>query len=304
MAGHLTGLVAAPFTPLTKDGAIRFETVDNYPSFLAENGCSGAFVNGTTGESLSLTAGERRQLAERWVTRAPDGFAVIVQVGHNCLAECKGLAAHAQEVGAAAIGLMAPCFFKPESINDLVAFCSQVAQAAPKLPFYYYHLPGKTGVHFPMVDFLRAAAGVIPTLTGIKYTFEDLADLGQCMDLQGGRFNLLFGRDEALLGALAIGATGAVGTTYSLAAPLYRRIIDSFEAGDLAAAQAHQGRSRDMVAIFKRHGGLPAFKAGMEFIGFDCGPVRLPQRTLTAEQTAALRADLDAIGFFDYCCKL
>ncbi len=304
MAEHLTGLVAAPFTPMTKDGAIRFDAVDNSPSFLADNGCSGAFVNGTTGESLSLTVGERCQIAERWVARAPEDFAVIVQVGHNCLAECKAMAAHAQDIGAAAIGMMAPCFFRPETVHDLVAFCAAVAQAAPELPFYYYHLPGKTGVRFPMVDFLDAAAGVIPTLNGIKYTFEDMADLGQCMDLQDGRFNLLFGRDEALLGALAIGAKGAVGSTYSLCAPLYRRMIGSFEAGDLAAAQADQGRSRDMVAIFKRHGGLPAFKAGMRLIGFDCGPVRLPQRALTSEQTAALRADLDAIGFFDYCCKV
>jgi N-acetylneuraminate lyase len=303
MAEHLRGLVAAPFTPMTEDGGICFEAVEKYPAFLAANGCSGAFVNGTTGESLSLTVAERRQLAERWVAHAPDGITVIVQVGHNCLAESRDLAAHAQQIGAAAIGMMAPCFFRPESVDDLVACCSEVAQAAPELPFYFYHLPGKTGVHFPMVDFLRAAAGVIPTLTGIKYTFEDLADLGQCIDLQGGRFTLLFGRDEALLGALAIGAEGAVGTTYSLAAPLYRRIMDSFEAGDLAAAQADQGRSREMVAVFKRHGGLPAFKAGMGLIGLDCGPVRLPQRALSAEQTEALRADLEAIGFFDYCCK-
>jgi N-acetylneuraminate lyase len=303
MAEHLTGLVAAPFTPMTEDGAIRFEAVDTYPSFLADNGCSGAFVNGTTGESLSLTVGERCQIAERWVARAPEDFAVIVQVGHNCLAECKTMAAHAQDIGAAAVGMMAPCFFRPETMHDLVAFCAEVAEAAPELPFYYYHLPGKTFVNFPMVDFLDAAAGVIPTLKGIKYTFEDLADLGQCIDVQGGRFNLLFGRDEALLGALAIGAKGAVGSTYNLCAPLYCGMIDSFEAGDLAAAQADQGRSRDMVAVFKRHGALPAFKAGMELIGFDCGPVRLPQRALTSEQTETLRADLDAIGFFDYCCK-
>ena len=58
-----------------------------------------------------------------------------------------------------------------------------------------------------------------------------------------------------------------------------------------------------MIATLHRHGGLPAFKAVMKMIGLDCGPVRLPLRTLAAEDTTALRAELDAIGFFDFCSR-
>ncbi len=303
MAEHLKGLIAAPFTPMHPDGSVVLDAIAGYPQLLAANGCAGGFVNGTTGESLSLTVAERQQIAERWVAAAPKSFRVIVHVGHPCLADCKTLAAHAQEIGARAIGMMAPSFFKPATTADLVASCAEVAAAAPALPFYYYHIPSMTGVQFPVYDFLTAAADRIPTLAGVKYTYEDLADLGRCIDLDGGRFNLLFGRDEALLAGLAVGAQGAVGTSYNFAAPLFRRIIEAFEAGNLAAAQREQGRAREMIATLHRHGGLPAFKAVMKMIGLDCGPVRLPLRTLTDDEAAALRADLDAIGFFDYCSK-
>ena len=49
-----------------------------------------------------------------------------------------------------------------------------------------------------------------------------------------------------------------------------------------------------------RHGGLPAGKAMMKLIGVDCGPVRLPLRSLSAAAEGALRADLERLGFFSY----
>jgi len=303
MAKHLEGLVAAPCAPMHADGSLNLDVIGRYAQFLAATGCSGGFVNGSTGESLSLTVSERREIAARWAAAAPKGFAVVVHVGTPCLADSQELAAHAQEIRAAAIGFMAPCFFKPATVDDLVACCVEVAAAAPRLPFYYYHIPSLTGVGLPMADFLRAASDRIPNLVGLKYTFEDLADFGECVELAGRRFDCLFGRDESLLAGLAVGAKGAIGSTYNFAAPLFRRILAAFAAGDLAAAQRDQGRARDMISVLKRWGGIPAFKALMPFLGLDLGPVRLPLRAIPAARLDALRADLEAIGFFDYCCK-
>lgn len=304
MTARLGGLVAAPFTPFHADGSVNLGLIESCVHALAANGVRGAFVCGTTGESLSLTVHERRQVAERWTAAAPDGFAVVIHVGHTCLADARALAAHAQAIGARAIGAMPPCFFRPASVDDLVACCADVAAAAPDTPFYYYHLPSMTGVAFPMIDFLRAAADRIPTLAGIKFTYEDLSDFGQCLEFQDRRFDLLFGRDEALLAGLALGATGAIGSTYNLAAPLYLRLIAAFEAGDLAAARADQERARQSIALLLRAGGLRAFKACMKLIGLDCGPVRPPLRPLSDAQTEALRAGLARLGFFDYCSKV
>ncbi|MDY7010942.1 MAG: dihydrodipicolinate synthase family protein [Planctomycetota bacterium] len=155
-------------------------------------------------------------------------------------------------------------------------------------------------MNFPMVEFLQAAAERIPNLAGIKFTSEDLMDLGQCICLDAGRFNILFGRDEMLLAGLATGAQGAIGTTFNFALPLYRRIMTACNAGDLAAAQASQAKSREMIAILFRFGGLPAFKAVIKMIDADCGPVRLPLRNLPPEQYDALIDEFERIGFFEF----
>ena len=301
---RLTGLIAAPYTPMRPEGGINLDPVGDYAHMLAANGVRGAFVCGTTGESMSLTVEERLRVAERWRDTAPDELDVIVHVGHTCLADCKALAAHAQGIGARAIGAMAPFFFKPAGLEDLVGFCAEIAAAAPKLPLYYYHMPSMTGVDFCMTDFLTLASPRIPSLRGIKFTFEDLMDFGRCVTLDEGKYNMLFGRDEILLTGLWLGADGAVGSTYNYAAPLYHKVIRAFESGDRVVAQAEQSRAMEMSAVLTRFGGGVAGKAAMSIIGLDCGPVRPPLRSLTEQQCDSLRAALDRVGFFAYCAEV
>ena len=297
----LTGLVAAPFTPFHPDGSVDYRVIARQAASLAANGVTGAFICGTTGEGLSLTTAERMGVAEEWMKVAPDSLRVVVHTGHAGLADSRTLATHAEKIGAAGVGCFAPCFFKPAAIPDLVRFCQSVASAAPDLPFYYYHIPSMTGVNFAMADFLRAAGETIPNLAGIKFTYENLMDFGLCLELENRRFDMVFGRDEMLLAGLGIGAKGAIGSTYNFAAPVYQRIIAAFEKGDLVTARAEQARANAMIEIFVRHGGLPAGKAIMQLIGLDCGPTRIPLRTLSTDQLAQLRRELEAVGFFDYC---
>ena len=301
MRERLEGLIAAPFTPMLAGGALNLEAIAEQAGYLERGGVSGAFVCGTTGESLSMTVAERMSVARRWIDSAPEGFKVIVHVGHNSLEASKDLAAHAQEMGAWGTGAMGPCFFEP-SLEGLVEFCAEMAAAAPDLPYYYYHMPSMTGVAFPMLDFLRAAGPRIPNLAGVKYTHEDLMDYDLCRRLDGGRFDMVFGRDEILLCALALGAEGAIGSTFNYMPRLYLELIEAFESGNLEAARSLQNQSMEIIQIMSAHGGAPvAGKFMMTLAGVDCGPSRLPLHRLTDQEKQEIEAQLRHAGFFDYC---
>ena len=305
MHEHIEGLVAASFTPMNPDGSMNPAMIEQQLDLLVRNKVAGVFVNGSTGESLSLSVQERLDIAKRWVDAAPDDFKVIIHCGHTSLAECKDMAAQAEKIGAWGIGAMAPSFFKPETLAELVAFCVELASCAPNLPFYYYHIPSMTGVHFPMTDFLEAASPKIPNLAGIKYTWEDLLDFNLCRLMDGGRFDLLFGRDEHLICGLALGARGAIGSTYNFAAPLYNRLIEAFDSGNLEKARQLQVQSQKMIRLFLRVDAtfLGVMKTVMKMVGVDCGPVRLPLKNPSQEQHDKLQADLEKIGFFEFCSK-
>ncbi len=300
----LHGLVAAPFTAFRPNGSLALDVIPVQARLLAANGVVGAFVCGTTGEGASLTSEERRQVVASWAAARSSALKLIVHVGHLSLGESQSLARHAQESGADAIAAVSPSFFRPSTAADLVAWCAEVAAAAPHLPFYYYHMPGMTGVKISVAEFLHACGARIPTLAGVKFTHDDLVDFQAARQFANGRYDVLFGRDEVLLSALRVGAKGAVGSTYNYAAPLYRGIMAAAAAGDFATAERGQASARAFIDVLNRYGGLPAGKVAMKLIGVDCGPVRLPLRSLNPAEEAGMRAEFEALGFSSFACKL
>jgi N-acetylneuraminate lyase len=296
---HIEGLVAAPLAPLHADGSLNLDIVPAYANFLARSGVIGAFVNGTTGEGVLLTSQERCAVTQRWVEVAPAGFRVIVHIGHNCLEDGRSLARHAEEVGADAVGATLPGFLRPQSVEDLVEWSAALAAAAPKLPFYYYHIPSLSGVNFAMADYLPLAARRIPNFAGVKFTDENLDDYGRSVAFDGGKYDVLFGRDELLVRGLEKKARGAVGSTYNFAAPLYLRLIAAFKAGDLKTAEELQQKSIDLIDMLRNAPGsfFSAQKAALRMLGIDCGAVRLPLRPLSKEGERAFQEQLKRVDF-------
>lgn len=301
MSHSITGLVSAPFTPLRSDGSLHIDRVYEMVDRLLENEIKGIFVCGSTGEGPSLTTPERKQVAEAFVGAVHKRIPVFVHVGHNSIAESRELAAHAQEIGADYISATPPTYFKIASVEVLVDCLSQIAAAAPELPLYYYNIPALTGIQLDMIRLLELGQTALPGLAGIKYTAPTLHDYQACLNFARGRYDLLYGTDEMLLSALATGAKGFIGSTYNFAAPLYDRLIRAFYRHDLEEARQCQWQAVEMVRLIVRYGGLPAQKAIMKMIGTDCGPVRLPLRTLSPEDYRAFEKDLEKIGFFEWC---
>ena len=295
----LHGLVAATHTPFHTDGSLNLPAVELQAAHLLKNDVTAAFIGGTTGESSSLTLDERLALTQRWAEVAKGtAMRVVVHVGSNCLADARTLAAQAQQLDAVAISALAPSYFKPRSVDALIACCADIAAAAPGTPFYYYDIPPMTGVAFSTLEFLEKAPAKIPTLVGCKASNPDLMAYLQC--LHAGDWDIPWGVDEWMLGALATGARGFVGSTYNFAAPIYHRLIAAFARGDLVAARAEQLRSTQLVALLARHGFMGAAKTTMGMLGVDVGPARLPNGSLSAEQATTLRGELEALGFFDW----
>jgi len=297
----LLGLVAAAHTPFKADGALNLAIVEQQAAHLLKNKVATVFIGGSTGESHSLTMEERRQLAERWcaVTRGTP-LAVVIHIGSNCLADARGLAAQAQQLGAQAIAMLSPSYFKPRDLAALIACCADVAAAAPATPFYFYDIPSLTGTSFSMPDFLAQAPALIPTLAGLKYTNSNLMDYQLCLHAADGRFDIPYGCDEWMLAACVLGAKGAVGSSYNFAAPVYQRLLAALAAGDLATARAEQFRSVQIIRLLANLGYMGASKAVMTMLGVDVGPARLPNTTPTAEQVKQLRSTLEQLGFFDW----
>jgi N-acetylneuraminate lyase len=295
----IKGLVAATFTALRPDGELNLDLIDKQAEGLVRRGVVGAFVCGTTGEGQSLSNDERRRVLERWCAVGGRDLKIIAHVGHVSLPEARSLATHAAKCGAVAIGAMPPYFFKSQNVDDILQCASEVASAAPQLPFYYYHFPSMSGIAISASELLHKGVERIANLGGLKFTDDNLMEFERCIAVSAGRMDLFLGREGMMLAGHCIGGRAAIGSAINFAAPIFRRLIKAFEAGDHAAARQAQARANAMLAIFVRFGGLRAQKAAMNMVGPDCGPCRPPLRALDARELAAMRSDLEAVGFFD-----
>lgn len=286
---RLKGLIAAVLTPISsKSGDLDLSVIPSYAEYLIQAGVTGFYCCGSTGEGVSLTTNERKQVVEAWVESTAGRARVIVQVGHNASRDSADLASHAQSVGADAVSATCPSYFKLDSVSGLIECMAEIAEAAPKLPFYYYHIPSLTGSRLSMPEFLSAAGPQIPNLVGMKYTSPELFEFMECLNVEGGKFEVVWGVDEMLLGALAMGATAAIGSTYNVATPLYNRLIQAFDTQDLVAARCHQLQSIEFIRVLKRYPFFAALKHVVSKLGIKLGKCRTPNGNLTVEQTAML----------------
>ncbi|XP_070122770.1 N-acetylneuraminate lyase isoform X11 [Equus caballus] len=260
-----TSLLHPPFRE------INFSVIGQYVDYLVkEQGVKNIFVNGTTGEGLSLSISERRRVAEEWVTKGRNKLdQVVIHVGALSLKESQELAQHAAEIGADGIAVIAPFFLKPW--NKVRA-----------------------------EEVLDGIQEKIPTFQGLKFSDTDLLDFGQCVDQNRQRqFAFLFGVDEQLLSALVMGATGAVGSTYNYLGKKTNQMLEAFERKDFSSALNHQFCIQRFINFVVKLGfGVSQTKAIMTLVsGIPMGPPRLPLQKASREFTDNAEAKLRSLDF-------
>ena len=294
-AQTFAGQWAAVVTEFDASGAASTKNVDRYAAHLRREGCVGVFVCGTSGESMSLSVGERERLAEAWAASgARHGLRVIVHVGCDALLDAERLARHAAALGVDGVSAMAPRFVKCESADALADYCAAVARAAPATPFFYYHFPLATGVATKPSQLVRSALARIPTFAGMKYSAADMWEYGECCDADAaGRLAFLPGFEAQTLAHLPYhprDAYGAISLSFSLLAPLHRDVADAFYSGQSAEAHALQAASRGFFRAVTPFGWTQAVKLALVDRGVLDSPLcRAPSRNLSPDERGALR---------------
>ena len=300
----LKDLIAAVYAPMHEDGSLNTGVIKDYSQYLIKNKVSGVFMNGSTGDFVSLSTEERKKITLAWSQSKTEDLYLIDHVGHTNLQEAKELAFYAANK-VDAISVIAPYYFKLNNIDKLVQYCKEVAACAPKIPFYYYHIPVLSGANLNMLEFLKVAPKEIPTFAGIKFTNNNLIDYLHCSRFENDKHNILFGFDEIFLSSLPLGAKGWVGSTYNHIPSLYYKIKQLFEEGNMDEAAKLQQKAIRFVEILDSKGGFNGVAKGfMKTYGIDCGPSRFPHRqALSNEDFETIQKELNSIGLSAFLGK-
>lgn len=203
----LRGAIAAAVTPLRDGGRqLNEEAFASLVRFLVDGGVDGLLACGTTGEGILLSVDERRRTTELFLVTRPDGFQVAVHAGAQTTADSTALAAHAMEVGADAVAVIAPPYF-PLDAEELTRHFVSVASACEPLPFYLYEFAERSGYAIP-VEVIARVRERAPNLRGLKISDTPFTAVKPYLELGG--LDVFVGSEPLVLQGMARGAVGAV----------------------------------------------------------------------------------------------
>jgi 4-hydroxy-tetrahydrodipicolinate synthase len=284
-------VLTAMVTPFHADGSLDVDGAAQLATHLIDvQRNDGLVISGTTGESPTLTDGEKETLVRVVVDAVGDRAHVIAGVGTNDTRHTIELANSAEKAGAHGLLLVTPYYNRPPQAGVLAHFIA-VADAVG-LPILVYDIPRRSGIAIETDALIRL--GEHPRIVGVKDAKLD--PIASSWVIQRSDLAIYSGDDGFTLPLLAVGAVGVVGTSTHFTGVGTKSMIEAYESGDVAAARAMHHQLLPLYdGIFKTQGVI-LVKAGLNLLGLPAGPVRLPLVPATAAEIDTLRADAAAAG--------
>ncbi len=293
LAKKFHGVIPALLTPF-QDDKVDTRGIVGLVDFLVDGGVHGLYPCGTTGEGMLLNTTERKLVAETVVDAVNGRVPVMVHVGAFSTSETVDLAIHARSIGADAIGVVAPYFYKVDS-QGLLNHYRRVSEAVPDLPLYIYNLPGNTGNDISPAIAKRIAEQC-PSVAGVKDSSKDVARLEAYLATMGGDYQVIVGSDALILSTLVVGGAGVISAVGNVFPEMVVKLYEAYIAGDLMKAKELQFQVNQLRDTLKQGPYLAAFKEALRLRGIEFGGMKAPLRAMGSEEIEKLEKDLAAMG--------
>ena len=300
MPSHpLSGVYAAAVTPIKSTGAIDLAGLPTLLAFLAQRGCHGALILGTTGEGPSFSPDERSAIwkaAAEWRAKEAPRFQLLAGTGTPSLSETLALTKTAFDLGYEGVCVLPPFFFRDATEDGLFDWVSQVIdKSVPQGRWFLgYHIPAVSGVALSL-NLLQRLNSAFPTRFGGLKDSSGSLDSAQAYAKGLPNRAVLVGSDKLVGSGLAVGAAGCITAGANLWSSQLRGIFDAHKRGTPVASL--QGEVSVLREKMDAAPSRPAYIKAMLHAhhGFPLWSVRAPLRNLTEEQTRVAIGSLEVL---------
>ncbi len=293
MHKKLSGIYPALVTPFSKNGQINHDSLRKLVQLNLKKGVQGFYVGGSTAEAFLLSMDERKQILETVAAEVQGKAEIIYHIGCIYTDHAIELGKFAEEVGVSAISSVPPFYYK-FSFEEIRDFYFDIVDKV-NLPMIVYNFPALSGVTFSM-DHIKELADN-SKIIGIKHTSYDLYQLEQIKALDE-ELTIFNGHDEVFIGGLALGADGAIGSTYNFMAEKFLAIEKLYRANQIQKAQQIQTEANRIIDLLVKGGVFPGIKYILGLMGIDCGECRKPFHPLGEEIKDKLREITEKNNYF------
>ena len=286
MLGEILTAIATPFK---RDGAVDLQAFRALASHLVDNGSDGLVVTGTTGESPTLSDGERFALYEAAVEEVGDRATVIAGTGTYSTSHSVHLTARAHELGAHGFLVVTPYYNKPP-VRGIVEHFKAIAAVSDR-PIVVYNIPSRVVLNLDTDAIAQLAE--IPTVRAVKQANPDLE---QARGIVALGLDLYAGDDDLVFPFLELGGRGGVCVHTHVVGPRVKEMVQRYRDGDLDGARALDRELAPSIELLRIAPNPIAIKCALNLLGHDVGGLRLPLVEATEEEREAVRSCLGRLG--------
>src|SRR5688500_11164408 len=245
MRDTFTGVGTALITPFTASGALDEAATRRLAKRQIAAGIHFLVPCGTTGESPTLTAAERRRIVEISVEEASGRALVLAGAGGYDTREVVDAAREMEKAGAHGILSVTPYYNKPTP-EGLFQHYKAIAEAVA-IPVILYNVPGRTGCNIDPATLVRLAT--IPNVVGVKEASGNISQMAEICRSVSSDFVVLSGDDAITLPLMAIGGRGVISVASNEVPAEMVHMVESAERGDFAAARRWHGKLMPLMQI-------------------------------------------------------
>jgi 4-hydroxy-tetrahydrodipicolinate synthase len=284
---QISGVIPAMVTPFAPDGALDVDAARGLARRLVDRGCHGLVVAGTTGESPTLTDGEKIELLEAVRDEVGGEATVIAGTGSNDTRHSCELTARACKHGADAVLIVTPYYNKPNE-TGLRAHFAAVSQAAGDTPVILYNIPSRSVINLPP-SLLADLAAEHVNIVAVKQANNE--DLGPIEGLE-----ILAGNDDVFARTLGFGGAGGILVAANVAPERMCELYDAAVSGDADRAAALDSALKPLYAVMSVAPPAVSAKTALELLGVIEAHARLPMAPASDEERESIRATLEEQG--------
>jgi len=290
----LEGIFPPHITPFLKNEEIDEKSLQSLVHFWLDSGCAGLISCASNGEGPYMTREERRRVLQLVIEEVDRKAPVIASTGAPSTRETILLTRDAEDVGADAVLIVSPYYFKPDS-RELFEHYSSVINSTD-IPVIIYNVPKFTGYNIDPNVVVRLAEEY-NQVVGVKDSGGSIGQISDLINRVGDRISVLAGTADVLLSCLLMGGRGGVLAVANVAPRLCVDIYDYFKKNEIEKARQVQMKVLDLNEILvKKFNQISAIKEAMTQLGKPAGYPRRPSLLLDEKARNEVKEVLAKLG--------
>ena len=267
------GLGIALVTPFKADGSVDYEALVRLVDFQLSHGADFLCILGTTAETPTLTAEEKRQIRDVVVQRAGGRVPLLMGCGGNCTSAVINELKSTDWTGIDGVLSVCPMYNKP-SQEGLYQHFKAIAQASP-VPVVLYNVPGRTGVNMTAETTLRLARDC-ENVVAIKEASGNITQMDDIIKNKPANFDVISGDDGITFPLITLGAVGVISVIGNALPAEFSRMVRLALKGEYAQALHIHHKFTELFKLLFVDGNPAGVKAMLHAMGVVENELRLP----------------------------